>query len=106
MVHANPNRATRPCPQSLGDGEEDHPYGSRARRPSNAQSSQQQHDSEEGPRFCLDRSTIPCPPLLHCDWVHDVMAPSVIDVEGRAIDPGIVRHSPIRIGAATMNHVL
>jgi hypothetical protein len=34
------------------------------------------------------------------------VAPSVIDVEGRAIDPGVVRHSPIRIGAATMNHVL
>jgi hypothetical protein len=34
------------------------------------------------------------------------VAPSLIDVEGRAIDPGIVRHSPIRIGAATMNHVL
>jgi hypothetical protein len=34
------------------------------------------------------------------------VAPSVIDVEGRAIDPGVVRHSPIRIGVATMNRVL
>jgi hypothetical protein len=90
----------------LGDGEEDRPRGSRARRLSNAQSSQQQHDSEEGLRFYPDRSTIPCPPPLHHDRVHDAVAPSVIDVEGRAIDPGVVRHSPIRIGAATMNRVL
>jgi hypothetical protein len=34
------------------------------------------------------------------------VAPSVIDVEGRAIDPGVVRHSPVRIGAATINRVL
>jgi hypothetical protein len=34
------------------------------------------------------------------------VAPSVIDVEGRAIDPGVVRHSSVRIGVATMNHVL
>jgi hypothetical protein len=34
------------------------------------------------------------------------VAPSVIDVEGCAIDPGVVHHSPIRIGAATMNRVL
>jgi hypothetical protein len=34
------------------------------------------------------------------------VAPSVIDVEGCAIDPGVVRHSPIRIGVATMNRVL
>jgi hypothetical protein len=34
------------------------------------------------------------------------VAPSVIDVEGRAIDPGVVRHSLIRIRVATMNHVL
>jgi hypothetical protein len=34
------------------------------------------------------------------------VAPSVIDVEGRAIDPGVVRHSLIHIGAATMNRVL
>jgi hypothetical protein len=27
------------------------------------------------------------------------VAPSVIDVEGRAIDPGVVRHSLVRIGA-------
>jgi hypothetical protein len=30
----------------------------------------------------------------------------VIDVEGRAIDPGVVRHSSVRIGAATMNRIL
>jgi hypothetical protein len=41
MVRSNPNRAARPHPQSLGDGEEDRPRGSRACRPSNAQSSQQ-----------------------------------------------------------------
>jgi hypothetical protein len=34
------------------------------------------------------------------------VAPSVIDVKGCAIDPGVVRHSPIHIGAATMNHIL
>jgi hypothetical protein len=39
MVRANPNRAARPRPQSLGDGEEDRPRGSRACRLSNAQSS-------------------------------------------------------------------
>jgi hypothetical protein len=36
LVRANPNRAARPHPQSLGDGEEDRPHGSRARRPSDA----------------------------------------------------------------------
>jgi hypothetical protein len=39
MVRTNPNRAARPRPQSLGDGKADHPRGSRAHRPSAAQSS-------------------------------------------------------------------
>ena len=88
----NPSRSARPRPQSLGDGEEDRARGTHARRTTNPPSSRAPASADEGPRSCPDRSTLPCPPPLHRTVVRDSVAPGQIEVEGRAINPEVVRN--------------
>ena len=105
---ANPSRSVRPRPLSLGDGEEDRARGTRTRRTTKptSQSSHIPPLTDEGPHTCLDRSTIPHPPHLHRSVVHDTVAPSQNEVEGRAINLEVVHNSPVRIGQFTTNRVL
>lgn len=105
---SNPARAARPRPPSLGDGEEDRARGSRVRRgPEPGQSSQRQlaaRDENEGPIFCPNRSFIPRPPPLpasHRNLVRNAVPVDPIEIEGRSMDPTILRHSPKRIEVAT-----
>jgi hypothetical protein len=74
--------------------------------PSRGQGAAGASTGDEGIPAPLHTHTVSCPPLSHRDRVHSQAVPDPVQEEGRAMDPNVLRRSPLHLSEVGAHRTL
>ena len=92
----NPPRGARPRSSDAGGRSADRAVRGRG-TPSRGQGAAGASTGDEGIPAPLHTHTVPCPPLFHQARVRSQAVPDPVQEEGRAMDPNVLRRSPLHL---------